>query len=224
MCPERRRLCGSGTRVRRSPHASSSLHWFGPARALGAGGAPLPAPDDPPSSQPAGSVKAPAAKTSTAPNSGTDEPTRVADAAVTPDARIRRSPRSRDAHGTCARAARPLPRRRRPSRRRRPNRPRPQRRAAPTRETRDHPDSGQAQAEAEDHAAPVPRRTTPATAASARTTSRRLGLPARAARPGRGRRARRVAALLVAAALLLAASGAGSLTVGLSVRRLARGA
>ena len=191
----------------------AALVWAGAA--LGAGGAPLPAPDDPPSSQPTGRVKAPAAKTSTATRSGTDEPsapqTRVTpspDPPVSAETASRTAPAPAPARAASV-AATPVP-----SAASEPavSRPAPSttRATPPTPKPRPKPD-----------AAAVPR-TTPPTLRPPHDVSR-LGLPLARLVPVTSDESKRTA-LLVAAAILLVASGAGSLTVGLSVRRLARGA
>jgi len=189
----------------------AALVWAGGA--LGAGGAPLPAPDDPPSSQPTGRVKAPAAKTSTATKSGTDEPS-------APQTRVTPSPDPPVSAETASRTA-PAPARAAsvaatpvPSVASEPavSRPAPSttRAAPPTPKSRPKP-----------RAAAVPR-TTPPTLRPPHDV-RRLGLPLARLVPVTSDESKRTV-LLVTAAILLVASGAGSLTVGLSVRRLARGA
>jgi hypothetical protein len=192
----------------------AALVWAGDA--LGAGGAPLPAPDDPPSSQPTGRVKAPAAKTSTATKSGTDEPT-ASQTSVTPspDPPVSAETASRTAPAPAPARTAPVAATPVPSAVSQPavSQPAPStttRASTPTPKPRPKP-----------HVAAVPR-TTPPTVRPPHDV-RRLGLPLARLVPVTSDESKRTA-LLVAAAILLVASGAGSLTVGLSVRRLARGA
>jgi len=192
----------------------AALVWAGAA--LGAGGAPLPAPDDPPSSQPTGRVKAPAAKTSTATKSGTDEPTasqtRVTpspDPPVSAETASRTAPAPAPARTSVA--ATPVP-----SAASEPAVSRP----APS-TTRATPPTPKPKPRPKPEAAAVPRMTPPTLRPP--HDVRRLGLPLARLVPVTSDESKRTA-LLVAAAILLVASGAGSLTVGLSVRRLARGA
>ncbi len=193
----------------------AALVWAGAA--LGAGGAPLPAPDDPPSSQPTGRVKAPAAKTSTATKSGTDEPT-ASQTRVTPspDPPVSAETASATAPAPAARTA-PVAATPVPSAVSQPALSRP----APSTTTHATTPTPKPRPRPKPEAAAVPR-TTPPTLRPPHDV-RRLGLPLARLVPVTSDESKRTA-LLVAAAILLVASGAGSLTVGLSVRRLARGA
>lgn len=193
----------------------AALTWIGAA--LAASGAPLPEPDDPPSSQSTRSVKAPAAKTPTTNDTAEARPAET-NATPRPDAPIVAT--------TTEPAPRPAP--------------------APARTTVtpvvSSPTRSAAPAAVAPRAKPVTapkpkpnlkpkpnRASTPRLATATPTVLRpphdvdRLGLPLARLVPVTDGESTRTA-LLVAAAVLLAASGAGSLTVGLSVRRLARGA
>ncbi len=182
--------------------------------ALGAGGAPLPEPDAPLPTQSTRSVKAPAAKTSTTTDT-TQAGTTETSATPTPDAPIGATTTEPAPARTAPvavtpvapAASQPAASRPAPSATTRANRtttkpkPRPKPKAA---------------------AAPARPRTTPPVLQPPHDV-RRLGLPHARLVPVTSDESTRTA-LLVAAAVLLVASGAGSLTVGLSVRRLARGA
>jgi len=186
----------------------AALTWIGAA--LAASGAPLPEPDDPPPSQSTRSVKATAPKSSTTNDTAEARPA-APKATPTPDAPIVATPTEP--------APRPAPA---PT----PVVPSPTPsvatttvapRAKPATTPKPKP-----------KLAPEPKRASTPPVTATRTVLRpphdvdRLGLPlARLVRVADDESTR--PGLLVAAAVLLVASGAGSLTVGLSVRRLARG-
>ena len=193
--------------------------------ALGAGGAPLPAPDAPPPTESTQSVKEPTAKTSTA-TSRTEAPAQPKTSTTpSPDPPVSAETATRTAPAPApvpAPAPAPAPAR-----------------AAPVAATPVPPAASRPASSATTRAnritpKPKPKPKPKATVAPARKPTtppvlrsphdvRRLGLPLARLVPVTGDDPARTA-LLVAAAVLLAASGAGSLTVGLSVRRLARGA
>ena len=200
--------------------------------ALGAGGAPLPGPDDPPSTLSTRSVKAPATKTSTTTSSRTDAPAQH-ETSTTPSpdppgstTTTKTTKTTRTAPAQAPAAARPAPVAATPIQ---PAVTQPSvSRPAPSNVTRANRTTPKPKPK------PKPKATAKAAAhpAGPRTTRpvlkpphdvRRLGLPLARLVPAADGESTRTA-LLVAAAVLLVASGAGSLTVGVSVRRLARGA
>ncbi len=209
-----------------------------PGSALAAGGSPLPAPDAPPSGQ------------ALRPAQATADATQTAAAPATPSPNDARRPRDRPRsrrHPTRPHRIRPSPQRRR---RRSRNRSRSLRRrpetkttaaprgevttapaspatyAQPTRTTRAAPPAAKPKPKPKPkpRKAPVAAVRTPAAARDRPPhDTLRLGLPI-AVLPTLEDEASTQLALLLAAAVLLGASGAGGLVVGLSARRLARGA
>ena len=194
----------------------AALTWIGAA--LPASGAPLPEPDDPPPSQSTRSVKAPAPKTSTTNNTADARPA-ATNATPTPDAPIVATPTEpapRPAPAPAPTTVTPVV-------------PSPTPSAATTTVAPRAKPATTPKPKPRPKLAPESKRASTPPATATRTVLRpphdvdRLGLPLARLVPVTDGESTRTA-LLVAAAVLLAASGAGSLTVGLSVRRLARGA
>ena len=196
----------------------AALTWIGAA--LPASGAPLPEPDDPPPSQSTRSVKAPAPKTSTTNNTADARPA-ATNATPTPDAPIVATPTEPAPRPAPAPAPAPTTVT--------PVVPSPTPSAATTTVAPRAKPATTPKPKPRPKLAPESKRASTPPATATRTVLRpphdvdRLGLPLARLVPVTDGESTRTA-LLVAAAVLLAASGAGSLTVGLSVRRLARGA
>ena len=194
----------------------AALTWIGAA--LPASGAPLPEPDDPPPSQSTRSVKAPAAKTSRTIDTA-EAATTETSATPTPDPPIigtttQPAPRPAPAPAPAPTTVTPVV-------------PSPTPSAATTTVAPRAKPATTPKPKPRPKLAPESKRASTPPATATRTVLRpphdvdRLGLPLARLVPVTDGESTRTA-LLVAAAVLLAASGAGSLTVGLSVRRLAR--
>lgn len=190
-------LCGSAVLF--------TLIW--PGATLGAGGAPLPAPDDPPAGH---WVTTGGATTTarTAPSTSTIMPT--PDPPTTPQP-SRTTPSSAPAPTSTRTAAPVVPRQQAVT---------PVSSAA-ARATRAARPEAAPKPKPKPKATTTPRRTQPAIA-RAPHDAYRLGLPLGALAPAGD--AASNTALLIAAGILLAASGAGSLAVGITVHRVARDA